>query len=251
MSEENQVVNEPSPIEQEAMELGWQPKEDFDKNPNNTGKRWRSAELFLELKPLYEHTDQIKRENKKLKEAVDNTTQMFAKVKAEAYDEALKKLKAEKKVALEDQDVEKVIEIDDQIDDIKEEKRKAVTAAVVTSNDIPPSYQSFLSRNPWYSSDQQLKEYADTLGVQLRLAGTDFDEMLVKVERAVKTHFPDKFKNPNRKEASMVEGKSGSGKSESLKLSPIEQKIMEKIVSTGVMTQEEYLKSYKDSMGVK
>ena len=64
--------------------------------------------------------------------------------------------------------------------------------------------------------------------------------------------FPEKFSNPRASQPSKVEGSSrqGSSRAESLSMDDTERAIMRKIVSTGVMTEQQYIAELKKTRGV-
>ncbi|MGL5076718.1 MAG: hypothetical protein ACRDBG_12970 [Waterburya sp.] len=252
MSEDtSNVDNAPplDPIEQEAREKGWRPKEEFDADPKNQGKRWRSAEMFVELTPLYEHTEQLKRQNKSLSSALEQTTAMFASMQAKAYDKALSDLKAQKKEAAKEGDAEKMLELDEKIEQVQTEKQLEVKQVKVQNT--PPELEEWFSRNSWYESDSEMREFADELGYAYQAQKLDPIIALSKIEKRVKQAFPNKFENPARKTAASVEGSKPGKAPTGMKLTPMEEKIMDKVLAiTPGLSKEDYLKELAKVKGV-
>lgn len=237
-----------SPAEVEAMELGWQPKEEFDKNPSNEGKRWRSAELFLELKPLYEHTDSVKRQNKQLQKALDEVVTMFGNVQKDQYEKALKDLKAQKRAALLEGETEQALELDDQIEELREKKPETKKELKADLEDDSQAIEWMRKNGHWYTKDEDAREYADLLAVKYSEQGKSVQEVLDIIGKKVKQRFPDLFINPRKENAPKVEqSRSGNLKSESFKLTPLQERIMDKVLASGVgITREEYIRQLKE-----
>jgi hypothetical protein len=235
-----------SDSEKQAMEQGWVPKDQW----NGEGK-WRDAESFLDRGELFSKIDHQKRELKQLKESMGEFKKHYDNVRETEYKRALQTLKAQKKEALREGDADLVVEIDDQIDDM----RQAEIQAQITERSQPqsngeehPEFVNWKSRNSWYSNSADMREYADTYGAGLRLKGNSPSEVLRLVESAVKEKFASKFSNPNREKASAVEGSGApgsGGKASTFSLSDDEKRMMNRIVATGVMTKEKYIADLK------
>lgn len=91
--------------------------------------------------------------------------------------------------------------------------------------------------------------FADSLGVELHKQGLSPDEVLRRVTREVKEEFKHKFTNPKRDGPSAVEGgarKGGrSSGDDASGMSEDDVRVMNKIIRSGAMTKEEYLKEYR------
>jgi hypothetical protein len=252
MSEDTQVATpevapakapEYTPVEQAAMEKGWRPKEEYQGDP----ERWRSAEVFLALDEPLKRIEHQSKEMRALREALQAFKEHHTKVEASAFDRALTSLKAEKRQAILAGDTEKQLEIEDQVDAIKEQKavvlaeaRKPVVAEVPP---VHPEFAAWQSKNSWYSTDEAMTAVADRIGQQLHSQGMSPAQALVKITERIKEEFPHKFKPAGASRAAAVEGSSRSGGSRSSggdDLSDQERDIMRKIVRSGVMTEEQY-----------
>lgn len=260
MSEENlipedgkQEPQEPvelSPVEQEALEQGWVPKEDF----NGEEHKWVDAAEFLRRGELFKKIEMQSRELKDVKKALKEMAKLHASVQEVEYKRALDTLRKEKKQALEDNDADAVIAVDEQIDLIKEQQRALESQQV----DIPeqsganhPEFVAWTSKNPWYNTNRPMRAFADALGNDLRQQGLSPSEVLVQVEKEVRKEFASKFKNPNQERRSGVEAPTGrSGKSSGFQLTAEERSIMNTIVRTGALTEAEYIRDLKKLKGV-
>lgn len=250
--------NEPDPVEVEARASGWVPKEDFQGDPH----KWVDAGEFVRRAPLFQKLDLQNRELKELKKALDGLKQHHTKVQETEYARALADLKAQKKDALIDGDPDKVIEIEDKLEAVKDAKRKFEVAQAQEAQRaadpevLHPEFAAWVNRNGWYKSSAPMKAFADALGIELRSKGMSPSEVLRQVEAQVKEEFPNKFRNPNRDKPGAVEGGSGAKPAAKNSLSSFEasldddeRKIMNTLVRTKTMTKEEYLTELKKVKG--
>lgn len=238
-----------SPIEQRAMEQGWVPQDQWNGDPDD----WRPAKEFVDRGELFKKIDEVKRENRNLKNALEEFGKHHAKVRETEYKRALEDLKAQKRAALHEGDADAVIEIDEKIDEVKEQQRVAQATPRVQEAEPDPVFVAWANRNTWYTNDRAMKAVADEIGREMILRGVqDKVEILKAVESGIKKEFPHKFTNPNREKAGAVEGSTSrvaARKDDSLNMSEAEKRIMENIVKTGVMTKEQYIKEYKAIKG--
>lgn len=263
MSEENQVVdnqevqaNEPDAVETEARASGWVPKEEFHGDP----VKWVDAGEFVRRAPLFQKLDLQNRELKELRKGLEELKQHHSKVRETEYKRALADLKTQKRDAFVEGDPDKIVEIEEQMEVVKEAQRKfeqeqQVEAQRATAPEvIHPEFAAWSRRNPWYDTSKPMRAFADALGIELRATGMSPSDVLKQVEQQVKEEFPNKFRNSNRDKAPAVEGtskgggKSGGGVSES-SLSDDERRIMNTFVRTGVMTKEQYIAELKKVKG--
>jgi hypothetical protein len=263
MSDQNQEVddnkqveqNEPSPVEIEARASGWVPKEEF----HGDEYKWVDAGEFVRRAPLFQKIDLQTRELKELKKGLEALKQHHAQVRDTEYKRALEDLKAAKKDAFIEGDADKIVEIDDKLEAVKDAQRKfaaeqATEAVRATDPEvIHPEFAAWTRRNTWYETSKPMKAFADALGIELRASGMSPSDVLKQVESQVKEEFPQKFRNPNRDKAPAVEGTSkGGGKSQAsgeASLSDDERRIMNSIVRTGAMTKEQYIAELKKVKG--
>lgn len=238
-----------SAVEQKAAEQGWVPQEDWSGDP----EQWRPAKEFLDRGELFKKIEDQNRTIKEFKKALEDLKGHHAKTRETEYKRALDTLKAQKMQALEDGDAKSVINIDDQIDLIKDEQRKLASQPqepVVA--ELNPEFVAWTDRNKWYERDDNMKIFADALGQKLAAAGRSPSAVLAEVERQVREEFPHKFKNPNRDKPGSVEGsssKGGKGGTDSVQLNDDERRVMQRFVRTGVMTEKQYLDELKRVKG--
>lgn len=257
MSEQNQEVKtettppQLSEVEQTALEHGWKPEEEFKADPANEGKKWRTAEDFMDRKSLFDKIDSYHRKVKDLEKGMNALAQHNSKIEQSAYERALRELRNERKAALEEGDLVKAEEIRDRIDEIKEQTKQPAPTAVQPTN---PVFDAWVAKNQWYTEDRKMQAFADGLANQLIAEGIrNPQEIFAAVEREVRDTFPTKFRNPRKDTAPSldVSGKKAPA-SEGFKLTPTEEKIMNDMIRAGApISKEEYIKQIKESRGVK
>lgn len=232
--------------EKRAMEQGWVPEDQW----NGSG-RWRSAEDFLDRGELFSKIDEVKRRAERAERTLDDLKKHHQKVRETEFKRAITYLRAQKAEAVEAGDGERVVEIDERIDEAKAEFTEQQESAKqdVQTPEPNPLFTSWMNRNGWYSADKVMKGFADEVAERLVVAGVrDHTEILREVERRVKREYPEKFENPNRSKASAVESsgaKGGDSRKDSFQLTPEETQVMNRLVKANVMTKEEYIAEIK------
>lgn len=235
-------------VEQKAAEQGWVPQDEWEGDP----EQWRPAKEFLDRGELFKKIEDQNRTIKEFKRALEDLKGHHAKTRETEYKRALEALKAQKKAALEEGDAAAVIEIDDQIDLVKDEQSKLRQSAETQPEPgVNPEFAAWMDKNKWYETSQPMRAYADALGRDLAFKGLSPSEVLAEVERQVRQEFPNKFTNPNRQKPGSVEGstnKGGKGNND-LVLSDEERRVMQRFVRTGVMTEKQYMEELKRVKG--
>lgn len=255
MSEETQTTQEApqlSEVEAQAMELGWRPEEEFKAEPANEGKKWRTAEDFMDRKSLFDKIDEIKRENRDLKKGLTALTHHNAKIEESAYRRAINELRREKRAALEDGDLVKADEISERIDELKTVQ---VTPRYIQPQPANPAFDQWVAQNKWYVEDSKMQALADGVAQHLVNRGeTNPQVIFATVEKEVRETFPHKFRNPRKDTAPNldVSDKKATGKKAAVdQLTTEEVKIMKTMIRAGVkLSEEEYAKQVLKSRGV-
>lgn len=231
-------------IEAKAAEQGWRPKDEWEGEPDD----WRTAREFLDRGEFFKRIEDQNRTIKELRKTQIDMTKHLELVRKTEFKRALEVLKAQKRVALESGDVEKVVELDEEIADTKAElQRPAPQVHVEVDPQLNPIFMAWKERNGWYETNAAMRAYADRLGTEL--TGTP-SEILVQVEKAVKKEFAHKFENPRRAGSSAVEGSSvkpGTKKDDGFKLTEHERRVMQRFVRAGAITEEQYIKDLKEA----
>lgn len=240
-----------SPIEKQAMEMGWRPREEFSGEEDE----FIDAKEFVRRKPLFDKIEHTNKEVKQLRKALDALRTHYTKVQETEYQRALAKLKDARQEAIRNSDGEAFEAIDTEIKRVEVEAAKIDEVAKTTDEPvIAPEFVAWKRKNEWYDSVKYMREFADQEGIRLHSQGLSPQEVLVQVEKLVRKEFPHKFTNPNKSNAPGVEnGKPGNtGRKEpELELTEAERKIMNTLVSTKQMTKEQYLADLKKVKGIK
>lgn len=221
---ENQEQVEFTEVEQQAYDKGWRPKDEF----NGPEEKWVPAETFMDRAPLFEKIDSLKKEFQTYRKQMENTVnglvehhRKFRETELADLEKrtqaTIEALKIQKVAALENNEAAAVVQIDDQIADLKDElqtkknqKVDEVAAPVADNSD----FQSWVAENNWYLVDQELHDEADQFAIGYRVAhpNASFSEIAENVERRVRKLYPEKFENQNRKKAPAVEGSQNAAK---------------------------------------
>jgi hypothetical protein len=209
----------PDESEVKARRLGWVPQEEFKGDP----EQWRDANQFLkrgeeihgflkaDLDKLHQTLSQKDKEIAEIRSVMEDFRKFHNETEARAYKRAIEELKQLKVGAIEQGDGAKVVEIDEQIDQLKEAQRKPVDP-VKQADQVNQEYLDWLPQNRWYVEDRELQELAEEAGEAIKaksptLVGKQF---LEEVTKRVKRMAPDKFENPARSQSTV--GSSSDGR---------------------------------------
>lgn len=235
-----------TPIQLEAIEQGWIPREEFDGDPD----KFIDAAEFVRRGELFKKIESQSREVKQLRQALEAFKQHHSKVKEAEYNRALKALQEARKQAFVEGEHDKAFAYEEQIESIKAEKAQVVQDAntpVVDPNEYTEQFQEWVSKNTWYETNELMRGAADRLGLKLHEQGLSPAEVLKRVETEIRKEFAHKFRTPAAERAPAVEASTRSGPSgkQAFKMDETERQIMNKIVATGVMTAEQYIEDLK------
>lgn len=121
------------------------------------------------------------------------------------------KLKEALKAAVTKGDGDKVVEIQDQLQEVRDSTKGIKQELSAKPKDDPaPEFTQFLKDNTWYSTDEDLAAEADAIGASIhkRNPKMPLDELFDEVAKKVKKLNPDKF---GRKPASPESPSNGGG----------------------------------------
>jgi len=248
MGQETEVVVQT--VETTAREQGWKPLEEFDGDKS----KWVSAETFVAKGELISKIESLGKKLKDADKAIKMLTEHHQKVKESEFQRAVQYLKTQKKQAYEAGDVDKIIEIDEKIAEVKETQKAQVANEAKEEPAVHPSFQKWQDENKWYTTDPEMRADADAFGNAYAANNPDKtpEEVLDYVSKKVKRLYKDKFENPNRSKASAVEGGGNRQETsnESFALSEDEKRVMNTFIRTGIMTKEDYIKELKKVKGI-
>lgn len=248
-----EVVVEPTYTAEEtrAMQDGWKPKDAFISEGGDESE-WRPAREFNDRGELFAKIDDLKKELRSTKRNMGTLKSHYEKVREVEFKRALDTLQKQKKEALENGDAQEVVNIDERIDSTKEQMTQLKQEIAVVQDETPvhPVFQSWVDKNRWYERSPEMRDFADGVGYSYKNANPHLSpsEVLAYVSEKVAKAYPDQFKNPKRQVPNAVESGSGPRKqsSGSFELSADEQRVMKRLVSSGVMTEAKYIQDLKD-----
>jgi len=237
-------------IEDTAREQGWKPKEEFD----GDGSKWVSAETFVAKGELIDRIEALGKKLKNSEQTIKMLSEHHTKVKESEFKRAVDFLKSQKKAAYESGDVDKIIELDDKIAEVREtQKAQVAQEAVNAQPETHPDFTSWVSENKWYDKNSEMRADADTFGEAYARNNRDKTpmEVLEYVTKKIKKAYPEEFTNPNRSRPSGVEGggQRQGGSRDSFTLTEEETRVMNTFTRNGVMTKEDYIKEVKAMRG--
>lgn len=239
-NEVNQEAEAKAKVESKAIEMGWNP----DKEGVDPGK-WIGAEEYIARAPLFEKNRKLSRKVKELESSVNALKGHYSKIEGIAYEKALQTLKEQKIKAMEEFDHKKVAELDEEIVDMKSKSPMQERQG----KDIPPlpEFLEWKETNEWYDKDEDLKEYADFVGVRhaAKNEGIEPEDLYKFVEKKVRERFPEKFSNKNKTQQSLVaevsKAQSKPGRPTWGSLPEHFQRAGDKFVRNGIMTRDQYI----------
>ena len=269
MSEE-QVVDAPAvnvDVENEARTFGWVPKEEF----RGGEAAWVDAETFVkrgkELNPI------LRKNNERLLKELEATKSQIADLKrsTEEFKEfqkehfsrkeaelksQIEELKSQKRQAIKEGDGDLAVDLDDQIDALKDTLTTQKEAAVKqpeppAQEPVPQEVADWADANKWYTSDTKMRAATDALAQQLSkdqpwLKGKAFLDAL---DKELEDTFSMEKLGRRQKPRSPVEGStapSGKKNAKSYDNLPADAKAAcDKFVKSGMIkSREEYVSMY-------
>ena len=260
--------------EKEARLFGWVPKEEFRGSESD----WVDADVFVkrgkEINPILRKNNELlmKKLDEKAKEidSIKASVEEFKKFQKESferksaeYEVQIAQLKTQKREAIAAGDGDKVVDIDDQIDSLKEAQREAKQEANKKPEEPPkteaqvsvpddPELQSWLGRNQWFGEDLEMTDVANGLGSTVRkqfphLTGRAF---LDKLDEKIIEYFPQKVLGPKAKgsavdSTSNVRGGTSSNKKSYDNLPDDAKQACDRFIANGwIKSKQEYVDSY-------
>lgn len=245
-------------VETEARAQGWRPKEEYAKLKGADPDKWVDAATFVErgkesLPILRDQLRKVRDDNREMKTLVRDVLANQKADRERTIQETITKLQGEKRTAVEEADPGKVEAIDKQIDKLKDGAKEKVETKAST-NDLPPEFSAWERTNKWFRDDPMLQRIAiaqyDVVSVDPETADLSDAEKLKLVSAEVRKRYPEKFSNPARKSAAMVESggngaSRGNGKHSYGDLPQEAKDVCDRLVRTKTMTREQYIESYQ------
>ena len=183
------------------------------------------------------------------------------KISKREYDRALKDLLDKKVVALEDNDHSGVVNLDEQISDLKDHKPEPqeVSGDEETNdpNAVPPEILAWMARpeNKWYSTDQTLKDMTDGIanGIQSANPSITATDLITQVEIKLKEVMPGRFNRSSNGEDVDSGGDFNNSVNRTNSKLPTfkdlnedQQSVCRRFERLGTLTREDYIQSLVD-----
>jgi len=215
------VVVEYTAVQQEAVDRGWTPKDDFKGDP----EKWVDAGAYITNGELMDKISQQSNLLKNQGKAIDSFKKLQKGMEKRALEEAKDQLLADKASAYNDGDGAAIVNIEEQIK--VTDKEIAAAAVADTPVDHGGAFQEFFTSqwqpdNKWYKTNDVMEAYADKIGVAEfnRDPSVNPADIMAVVDKKIREKFPLEFENPNRQRAGSVggtnNGKSGGSASNAL-----------------------------------
>ena len=266
MSEENAAVeSQGAPtitVEDEARAQGWVDKTEFRGSEDD----WVDAETFVkrgkEILPVLKKNNEklLQRLAKAEKDAEEarQAAKEFREFQKQTFERKTKELelqisdlRQQKKEAISQGDGERVVEIDDVIDSLKEEQKAAKAEATrvepAVQPTVDPVLNTWMEKNEWFGKDRKLTGLANGIGEEIRATNPNLvgEAFLEELDRQMADYLGKTKTAP----ASPVEGRSttrpASGKKKSYENLPSEAKAAcDRFVKQGLMTKEQYVADF-------
>ena len=253
---EEEAVEDAATIESLASELGWKPKDDFQGHEDDYVD---AATYIRRSKDIQDGLRQHLKDNKKklssLERGLDDLrvhNERVFKAELRKQKEEIKALKAQRREAIEEGDVERVEEIEEKMENLAREE-----SSDEPEYELDPEqyevFSSWLKDNAWYhlenvtEGNKALSEYADKLADSPEYQAMPYNLRLRKVTSKVMEMFPEEFpgngkqKKPASNAVEAPSLKGGKRKYSARDLSPDQKAIMRNFVRNGIMKEQEYI----------
>lgn len=242
-----------SEIEQEAMAKGWKPD-------GAEGKKFLSAEEFLDRQPIYDEIGKLKKlvnQQKKSMESFQQHHEATIRRMEESKERELQKLKRK---ALDDADLDKVEQYDEELEQHRKQTQARRATETPSTTEASPEveyFNSWVEKNSWYEDDVILRGAANTVGTQIQNSGKQLtlEEFYATVEKEVRKQYPDRFPDYRKPQHSAVEADTSRGRGTGKRryterdLDPDTRAMMNNIIrgSNGLMTKDKYIAELEQS----
>lgn len=239
------------PFEAKAMEMGWRPQEEWEGDPED----FVDAKEYVRRQPLFDKISSLNKQLKKLEQGMEAFKVHHKRVKDSEFQRAYDALKLAKRQALRDGETDQVLALEDKLEEIQAQHKEFEESLPETPKtaEAHPAFVAWRQQNAWYQKDRAMTAFADKLGVELHQQGLSPDEVLQQITKEIRTEFKHKFTNPKRDTPSPVEGgsrKATKSSEDSFSMPEDDKRIMDKLIRSGAMTKEEYIKEYKRVQGL-
>jgi len=261
MSEEKkqeEKQEEVSPAEAKARGNGWAPAEEW-KGPEADWVDFKDFNLRGEfMGRIHEQSGIIKHLTNKVDDrdkALKDMSDLQGKISEREYNKALKDLQAQKKEAYEESNFDTLVDIDEEISELKAHKpSKEVIEETQQQQggDVPQEIVEWLSKpeQSWYHTDFTMQSIAEGIGSGILQKNPNVTptELIKQVDAAMRKELPHKFKSAGVDEGGEYNkgGGGGGGKPKLPSFSSLteeQQAVCKRFERLETMTRKEYIES--------
>lgn len=209
---------------EQAKKKGWSPEDQWRGSPED----WVPAKEFIGRQKLFDRIDSLKSALQSQKQDFEKDMKViskaFADMNEQSYKQALKDLKAQRALAIEDKNLEAVEALDQEID---ETKTKAAEAKALGDKQTQrqtqetPDFVEWRESNSWFVDNQEMRDDAIAIGVGFAAKNPNLSEKKVYdyVTGKIQKMYPEQFKRQTTEE----DGNNDEGQPRSRKVSNVEQ----------------------------
>lgn len=239
------VAKEPTEIEVLAADMGWAPEDKW----RGTAENWVDAKTFIKTGPeiLKSSLRRLDAEAVTTRKTMEEFKEHYQKADARAYKRARADLEAKQRDAVTEGDTEAFDRVTTEIKDLDP---PAAATPPAPNPDADPAFIAFQAENLWYGADGDFEmtlaaeDAAKVIGRQYQGA-----EFYTRIATSIRAKFPDKFKNPARREPARVDGggdeKRGGAAGNTFANLPVDAKATcKRFVAEGLMTEKQYVSEY-------
>jgi len=268
-AEEPVASGEPDPVELQAREMGWTPENEYKGDP----AKYVDAGEFIRRQELFDKIHHEVNARKKIEKQLAEVTKYVKNLTDSEYNRQLAQLRAQRQMALEEQDVAAADQVNEKIVDLTaqrkvQEQTEQEEQVQESAEEIKAQNQAVLTdwvvKNQWFNDNMDLREMADDYAEQFALKNPtkSLNELLVFVDQKMQKHvaklnqeqseeeevepiIQDKGKPMSKVTPARTTTRRPAAKPKVTKadLDSTQRSIMESFVRTGVMTEQEYIDS--------
>lgn len=249
------------PVIEKARSKGWVDLEEWVAQGKDE-HQWVDADEFLRREPLFDKIHSIMREKKKLEEAIRTTHEHYRKLMQREREEMMRQLNEARKMAFEEHDYDRLVEIEQNMEKLKEEEIAEKLQTQYTASQPDPTFQEWVAKNPWYTQNQKLRFEADSVGqlllmeIQqgLRQPFTGTDEFYEAVRDEMARRYPAEVGGRKTTTAAVETSKKTTTPKKrkmSFKDLPAEvRRLARPMIESGAITEEQYVEDYMKMEGM-
>jgi len=237
----------PTEIQKQAIDMGWNPE-------GVQGKRAIGAEEFVDRKQFFDRISKQNREIKELREAIDLMKESDKQARKRQIEDVEKRLRTERKAALEEQDGDKFDEIEEELDKLRTEKTELDKSSAKTEQK-DELFEGWVKNNSWYQDEFEMAQEANQFGQwyaqKNSSSGYTPEEFYEAIEKHVRKKFPEHFGINTRRDKPSPVASAKPGKivkQDKYKASDLPEggvEAMRKMIRLGIFQDEqEYLKNF-------